>query len=1052
MTIMGDTERDRAKALFLEAAGLAPAERARYLDSHCGDEQLRARVERLLEHEARGMGGFLEKPAPSPDSTAWAAPAHGAAEHPETIGRYRVLRVLGEGGMGVVYLAEQEEPVRRRVAVKLIKLGMDTKEVIRRFESERQALALMEHSSIARVYDAGVGEGRPYFAMEYVDGVAITTYSETHGLTTQERLQLFVRVCDAVQHAHQKGIIHRDIKPSNILVTREDGTPLPKIIDFGVAKATAQRLTAETFATAAGQTLGTPAYMSPEQADLGSDDIDTRSDIYSLGVLLYELLVGALPLDFDELYRAGYSAVQRAIQEAETPRPSTRLGALGEISPRVAKNQRSEVASLVRELRGDLDWITLKALEKDRTRRYSTASELAADIRRYLEFEPVLASPPSVAYRLTKFVRRNRGPVALGLAATIILLLAVAAGWFALAAERTSRTLLEASYEPRVTAAVREMQLGQLSAREARGRTGVLHPFRMRAEALLRDADVSSAVSAIRELDELIELLPDRVDAYWYRTRAHQLLGDVAKAREDLLRTLEIDPDFLPGIVALAELLDDAAAREEAGAREEAAAWRERIEDLGKEGWARHWLSARDALFHQRWSQAAEAYARAIESDRAKEPYAGWTLQTRLERATALLEAGDPILAYRESVVVRDRWPGSIEAGLLEGRALSMFATDGRERAERVFEALYDAAEHKTVVALGVASLFVGDVESALEWIERISDEAIRLRFRSTGLFFLGRSKEALAAGRRSVSLEPANAESHVWLAGSLMSFARRENPRLLPEAIELLEKAAKLEPGVGRTHAWLAVAYARKEDRKRALENAREALRLGPSGEEEAFHGIVADSYARLSRLESARGSHERAEELEERARELHERAVEFAPRNPNTHNNRGLFLFHADKNPEEAIPCFDEAIAIDETFAWPHWNKAKALVSLAEEEKDKDPELRARLRSRAMASLRKATRGIPRQPRPYLELAQLLREEGDTRGAFQAYAGVLELRVDHQGAHKGLQEMLSAGSTEFREEATALRVRLTEAVKSGLDQDHVLRTLEMLSRGSTR
>ncbi len=410
--------------IFLVAVGKPPGERAAYLDAACaGGPELRAQVEGLIRsHEA--AGSLLEKPlfqtAPTADH---APPAEGPGA---VVGPYKLIEPIGEGGMGSVWMAQQTEPVRRLVAVKLIKAGMDTRQVVARFEAERQALALMDHPNIARVLDGGTtGAGRPYFVMDLVKGVPITRYCDGQRLTLRQRLELFVPVCQAVQHAHQKGIIHRDIKPSNVLVALYDGRPVPKVIDFGVAKAAGQSLTDKTLVTGFGAIVGTLEYMSPEQAEINQLDIDTRSDIYSLGVLLYELLAGSTPFSKKDLEKAGMLEMLRVIREKEPSKPSTKLSS-SDALPTLSANRGTEPGKLTRLVRGELDWIVMKALEKDRTRRYETANGFAADVQRYLADEPVQAGPPSAAYRLRKFVRRNRGPV---LGASLVLL-AVIGGIF----------------------------------------------------------------------------------------------------------------------------------------------------------------------------------------------------------------------------------------------------------------------------------------------------------------------------------------------------------------------------------------------------------------------------------------------------------------------------------------------------------------------------------------------------------------------------------------------------------------------------------------------
>jgi hypothetical protein len=443
---MMPTARPSEETVFETALEMKDAaERRAFLDRVCSaDSKFRAKIEKLIAgHEAAEIFFADCKPLPTGAADKMPnEPGQTPGEIPGAlIGSYKLLQIIGEGGCGVVYMAEQRKPVRRRVALKIIKLGMDTKSVIARFEAERQALALMEHPNIARVLDAGATEtGRPYFVMELVNGVKITEYCDQRQLDTRQRLDLFIQVCHAIQHAHQKGIIHRDIKPSNILVTLHDGVPVPKVIDFGIAKATEERLTDKTFFTAHGHFIGTPAYMSPEQAEMSGLDVDTRSDIYSLGVLLYELLTGKTPFDQKELLASGLDEMRRTLREREPHRPSAKINTLhGTELTSTAQHRHVEPPKLISQLRGDLDWIVMKALEKDRKRRYETANGLAMDIQRYLNNEPVLARPPSRLYRFQKLVRRNQGIFAAAGAVAAALVLGLGLSTWLFLAEKEAR-------------------------------------------------------------------------------------------------------------------------------------------------------------------------------------------------------------------------------------------------------------------------------------------------------------------------------------------------------------------------------------------------------------------------------------------------------------------------------------------------------------------------------------------------------------------------------------------------------------------------------------
>lgn len=556
-----------AEELFHEARKMAPSERAAYLKGSCGgDANLRARVEALLKADAEA-GDFLKtsgEASPTADSAAAAATkAAPPREAPGTrIGPYKILQLIGEGGFGSVFMAQQEQPVQRKVALKIIKLGMDTRQVVARFEQERQALALMDHPNIAKVFDAGAtGTGRPYFVMELCKGDAVTEYCDKNHLSIGERLDLFAQVCTAVQHAHTKGIIHRDIKPSNVLVSTQDGRPLVKVIDFGIAKATAAKLTEKTLFTEHRQLIGTPEYMSPEQAE-GSLDIDMRTDVYSLGVLLYELLTGTTPFSGNELRSAAYAEIQRIIREVEPPRPSTRLSTNTDTLASVAAHRHTEPRKLGLIVRGELDWIVMKALEKDRQRRYETANGLGMDIRRYLSGEPVLAAPQSTAYRMRKFVKRHRLQVAAAGLVTLTLLMGLAGTSIALAwavrerdrADGAALTAIAAQREAQARSRdlerVVSFQSAQLSGVDVmlmgiRFRRDLLAGIRRAGETTHAptariDASVAAADAALAGVD-LTEVARSALENGILRPSVEAIrgeFGDQPSVRADLLMTV----------------------------------------------------------------------------------------------------------------------------------------------------------------------------------------------------------------------------------------------------------------------------------------------------------------------------------------------------------------------------------------------------------------------------------------------------------------------------------------------------------------------------------
>jgi eukaryotic-like serine/threonine-protein kinase len=800
-------------------------------------------------------------PGSDPAQLAKVHQARAREDHPKQIGLYKVLEVLGEGGMGTVYLAEQEKPIHRRVALKIIKLGMDTKSVIARFEAEREALAVMDHPNVAKVFDAGATEqGRPYFVMEYVKGIPITDYCDRHRLSTEERLRLFMDVCHAVQHAHQKGIIHRDIKPSNVLVTVQDDKPIVKVIDFGVAKATQHRLTEQTVFTEHGQLIGTPGYMSPEQAEMTALDIDTRTDIYSLGVLLYELLVGMRPFDDDLLQRAAIGEIQRIIRESDPPKPSTRLsGLLSEPPPsfsadspdsaeqrtsarvrargslaEIARARHTEPKTLARQIRGDLDWIVMKCLEKDRTRRYDTANALAMELQRYLKNEPVLAGPPSASYRLEKFVRRHRVKLAAaGMVVAALVLGAIGIAWQAVRVTRERDRAIQAEL---VAQSARNSEKQQRQEAEmSRDRATAIMGF---LEDMIRSVDPSEARGreiAVREvLDRKAESVGNQFfgqpevesDIRRILGRTYFHLGVFEQAQVHLRKSLELRlaaPDADP--LALANAYTDlGAVQQQRGQFEEAErlygsalkVLQERLPDEHSRISSIQYNLGTLAFHRGDYGQAEELWKRVLETRKVylgrNHPDVGVVLSALAETAK---QGGDLERAealQREVLVMRrdslgDDHPlvaeillniGALQLDRGELLQASVSLNDAYERYQRLYK-----GEH-TGMAMAMNYLaklhfLEGDFGEA----ERLVSGAIALQRRLVGhdhpllgdylrhagliLMRAGKSSEAEKALREGLSIVRRDSpESHVQVANT---------ESLLGECLMMQEQYSEAEP-----------------------------------------------------------------------------------------------------------------------------------------------------------------------------------------------------------------------------------------------------------------
>jgi tetratricopeptide (TPR) repeat protein len=990
------------REVFEAALELPPEKRDAYLDSACGgDAALRERLEALLSKHGRA-GTFLERPAvPAQATVDEPAPS----ERPGTlIGPYRLMEEIGEGGMGLVFVAEQQQPVRRKVALKVIKPGMDTRQVVARFEAERQALALMDHPNIAKVYDAGATpSGRPYFVMELVRGVPITAFCDQDRLSVRGRLGLFVGVCSAVQHAHTKGIIHRDVKPSNVLVASHDGTPVVKVIDFGVAKAIGQQLTDKTVYTQLAEMVGTPLYMSPEQAGQSSLDVDTRSDIYALGVLLYELLTGTTPFDKERLRGVTFDELRRIIHEEEPPRPSTRLSTLGRAATTASSRRQSDPRKLSRLFRGELDWIVMKALEKDRNRRYETANGFAMDVQRYLADEPVLACPPSAWYRFRKSVRRNK--TALAVAALVLFFLASlggVAGWAALQ-QAAQRAALEADIGRDLDEArdfCRQDRLREASAvldhaQALAARRGADEDLGGRVARLRKDVDMATRLEAIR-----MEMAAVKDE--------HLVREGAALRYAEAFRDYGLDLDQLEP--------DKAAARIEVSAiREQLVAalddWllalslsgrnRERLLAVLTRADADPWRQPLRVVFVNRNLEALRELA--SKANAPAQPPADAVLLGR-----ALSELGDRGLAVEFLRQAQLEHPNDF--WLNEELGLSLIHLKSPRAGEAVgyFRAALALKPDSPggLLNLGNALREQGDVPGALAAYQK----AITLKADYAEAYDnLGVAKRdqgdlagAIAAHQKAITLKPDHALAHNNLGTALI------DQDDLPGAIAAFQKAVILKPNYAEAQYNLSLALRDHGDLPGAIAACQKAIALKLDRPEAHYHlGNALRAHGDLPGAVAA-----------------YQKAVILKPGYAEAHNNLGIALRQQGDLPG-AIAAFQKAIALKPNDALPYDNLGSALrakndlpgavaayqkaIALKPEYADAHCGLGNALYDRgdlpgALAAFQKAIALKPDYAEVYCNLGQVLRRQGDLPGAIAAYRKATALKPDCAPAHYGL------------------------------------------------
>jgi tetratricopeptide (TPR) repeat protein len=942
--------------IFWDAAQLtSPEECARYLDRECGDDSaLRQKLERFLKARSKAAT-FLESPAADLIDTPFPRPVEPSLG--TAIGPYRILEHIGEGGMGTVFLAEQEKPVRRKVAIKVIKAGMDTRQVVARFEAERQAFALMEHPNIAKVFDAGTtlpsppyeggAVGRPYFVMELVKGARITEYCDQNHLSLLERLELFIPVCHAIQHAHQKGIIHRDIKPSNILVTQDDpGAPgVPKVIDFGVAKAIDRRLTEKTLLTEFGAVIGTLEYMSPEQAELGALDIDTRSDIYSLGVLLYELLTGSTPLESSELRQAAYSEILRRIREEEPAKPSTRLSELKNSLSSIAALRRTEPATLTKLVRGELDWIVMKALEKDRSRRYETASGFARDIERYLRDEPVQAGPPSAWYRFRKFARRNRAALAVAAATLFVIALAGGgAGW--VFRDRAARQAREAND---LELAV---QRGEMLQRDGK---------RPEAQAALEQAErLASRAPADPSREARLANLKERLAA---EARDQGFIASFEDIRLRVQTQFDNDATAFSTAAAFPAIRESlrrygiemgATAPEEVAARVQGRPEAVRRELIAALVECSHFVTREETRTRQ-WLLDTLA---AADDD-------SWRVRVR----QAYLDRDYKVVEQLAREAEMDRQPTSFLIFVARGLPGQMSVTR-LQLFRRIQRAHPGDLWANNSLAFELANN--GQPGEAV----RYYTAALALRPNNPGIYFTcsnalrdaGEIDAAIAHLRAAIHLQNDFAAAHCNLGSALTKKGQ------LDEAIAELREAIRLKKDFPVAHFNLGVALRDKGQLNEAIAAYREAIRLKKD---------FAVAHCNLGVALQQKGQ-------PDEAIAAYREAIRFKEDFAEAHSCLGYALEQKGQ-VDEAIAAYREAIRLKKDFADAHYNLGCDLTQKGQLDE-------------AIAELREAIRLKKDFPLAHCNLGCALQQKGQVDEAIAAYREAIRLKKDFPLAHYDL------------------------------------------------